>query len=101
MDPTIRETAAAINKFQTQLRYSTVGIAKKWVRTSRKRGFADNLRGVIKLLLWDYRRAPQKEQKLEQREIDRRANTEQKHFCERNPEHGQEESFRREWEEET
>ena len=101
MDPTIRETVAAINKFQTQPRYSTIGIAKKWVCTSRKRGFTDNLRGVIKLLLRDYRRAPQKEQKLEQREINRRANTEQKHLCERNPEHGQEEGFRRERKEET
>ena len=94
------ETVAAINKSQTQPRYSTIGVAKKWVRTSSK-GLADSLRGAIKLLLRDYRRAPQKEQKLEQREIDRGANTEQKHFCERNPEHGQEESFGGEREEET
>jgi len=35
------------------------------------KGFADSLRGAVDLFLLDYRRVRQKEQKLEQREIDR------------------------------
>ena len=68
---------------------------------SQQKGLANSLQGAMKLLLRDYRRAPPKEQKLEQRETDKGANTEQKHPRERNPEHGQEKSFRGEREEET
>lgn len=38
---------------------------------SFSKGFADSLRGAIELFFLDYRRAQQREQKLQQRDIDR------------------------------
>ena len=49
---------------------STLEIVRNWL-VAFTRGFADSLRGAIELFLLDYRRAQQREQKLEQREIDR------------------------------
>jgi len=51
-------------------RFSTLEIIRNWL-VAFTRGFADSLRGAIELFLLDYRRAQQREQKLEQREIDR------------------------------
>jgi len=51
-------------------RFSTLEMIRNWI-ISFTRGFTDALRGAIELFLLDYRRAQQREQKLEQREIDR------------------------------
>jgi len=51
-------------------RHSTLEIIRNWICAFIK-GAADSLRGAIHLFLLDYRRAQQREQKLEQREIDR------------------------------
>jgi len=59
-----------MNRSQAQTRYSTIQVTKNWMCAFSK-GFADSLRGAIELFLLDYRRALQREQKLEQREIDR------------------------------
>jgi len=53
-----------------RVRFSTLEIIRNWL-VAFTRGFADSLRGAIELFLLDYRRAQQREQKLEQREIDR------------------------------
>lgn len=55
---------------QQKLHFSTLEIVRNWL-CAFSRGFADSLRGAIELFLLDYRRAQQREQKLEQREIDR------------------------------
>merc|ERR1712133_133866 len=59
-----------MNRSQAQTRYSTIQVTKNWMCAFSK-GFADSLRGAIELFLLDYRRALQREQKSEQREIDR------------------------------
>ena len=50
--------------------FSTFQILRNGVYSFSK-GFADSLRGAIELFFLDYRRAQQREQKLQQRDIDR------------------------------
>jgi len=50
--------------------YSTFDILKNGIWSFSK-GFADSLRGAIELFFLDYKRAQQREQKLQQRDIDR------------------------------
>ena len=50
--------------------YSTFEILRNGIYSFSK-GFADSLRGAIELFFLDYKRAQQREQKLQQRDIDR------------------------------
>ena len=50
--------------------HSTLEILRNGIWSFSK-GFADSLRGAIELFFLDYKRAQQREQKLQQREIDR------------------------------
>ena len=51
-------------------RFSTFEILRNGIWSFSK-GFADSLRGAIELFFLDYKRAQQREQKLQQRDIDR------------------------------
>ena len=51
-------------------RFSTLEILRNGIWSFSK-GFADSLRGAIELFFLDYKRAQQREQKLQQRDIDR------------------------------
>lgn len=53
-----------------KMSYTTFEIVRNGFWAFAK-GFADSLRGAVDLFLLDYRRSQQKEQKLQQREIDR------------------------------
>merc|ERR1719471_2190910 len=53
-----------------QQQYSTLEIIRNGLWSFSK-GFADSLRGAIELFFLDYRRAQQREKKLQQRDIDR------------------------------
>jgi len=64
------KSVTSINRSPSQTRYSTFEVTRNWLCAFSK-GFADSLRGAIELFLLDYRRAQLREQKLEQREIDR------------------------------
>eukprot|EP00091_Calanus_sinicus_P024754 TRINITY_DN9069_c0_g1_i1.p2 TRINITY_DN9069_c0_g1~~TRINITY_DN9069_c0_g1_i1.p2 ORF type:complete len:103 (+),score=45.96 TRINITY_DN9069_c0_g1_i1:180-488(+) len=50
--------------------FSTLEIVRNRLWSFSK-GFADSLRGAIELFFLDYRRAQQREQKLQQRDIDK------------------------------
>jgi len=64
------KTVSTMNRSQSRVGYSTLQVVRNWTCAFSK-GFADSLRGAIKLFLLDNHRAQQREQKLEQREIDR------------------------------
>merc|ERR1712179_125977 len=53
-----------------QQQYSTLEIIRNGLWSFSK-GFADSLRGAIELFFLDYKRAQQREQKLQQRDIDK------------------------------